>query len=82
MGDDGSGGLGVVGGAVVFRARWRRVGGLFCDYSAVRGRSSNVTVAFENFLGGYVGAVVKKGGVVENGLEIFWDLQLRLGHCT
>lgn len=37
MGDDGSGGLGVIGGVGVFRSRRRRVGGLFCDYRAVRG---------------------------------------------
>lgn len=37
MSDDGSGGLGVIGGVVVFGPRRGRVGGLFCDDRAVRG---------------------------------------------
>ena len=51
---------------------------MFCDYGAVGGRSPNVAVAFEDFFGGYVGAVVEKGGVVEDGLEIFRDLKAGL----
>lgn len=74
VGDDGSGGLGVAGGVVVFRPSWRRIGGLFCDYGAVCGGPANVAVAFEDLFGGDVGAVVEEGGIVEDGLKIFRDL--------
>ena len=82
MGDDGSSGLGVVEGAGVFRPAQRRVDGLFGDYRAVRGRSPNVTVAFEDFFGGYVGAVVEERRVVEDGLKIFRDLEFASADST
>ena len=61
VGDDGSGGFGVVGDAVVFGPGRRQVGGLFCDDRPVRRGSADVTVAFEYFLRGNVGAVVEEG---------------------
>ncbi len=37
-------------------------------------RATDVAVAFEDFFSGYVGGIVEEGGVVKDGLEIFWDL--------
>ena len=48
----------------------------------MRGRFANVAVAFEDFLGGDVGAVVEKGGVIEDGLKIFRDLEVMLAAIT
>ena len=38
------------------------------------GRADDFAIAFENLLGGYVGAVIIEGGIVEDGLDVFRDL--------
>ena len=38
------------------------------------GGTTNVTIAFENFFGCYVGGIVEEGGVIEDGLKIFGNL--------
>ena len=38
------------------------------------GGTTNVTIAFKDFFGCYVGRIVKQGRVVEDGLKIFGNL--------
>jgi len=52
------------------------------DFGSVGGRATDVAVAFEDFLGGDFRRVVEEGRVIQNGLEIFWDLDLGLTDCA
>jgi hypothetical protein len=71
-GYDGVGVCAAAAAAVVGAAEGGAGGGL--DGVAGAAVGGDVAVAFEDFFGGYVAGVVEEGGVVEDGLEVFWDL--------